>query len=98
MLQVAEKMTGVDDEDLKSLREYVTHRQQMLERIGAHYGVPTSKAKYAVLHVLNGGEITTWVNDSAVGCTRGKDEVQADLRCLRETARVVRSALFTKYA
>jgi hypothetical protein len=93
MLQVAEKM-GVDAEDLEALRDYVTHRQPMLERIGAHYGVPAAKAKYAVLRVLNGGELTTWVNDKSVGCTRGKNEVQEDLRCLQETARLVRNAFF----
>jgi len=77
------------------LKEYVSRRQPMLERIGNHYGVPASKAKYAVLRVLNGGAITTWVNDPDVGCTRGKDESQADLRDLEEEARVVRDAFFS---
>jgi len=48
-----------------------------------------------VLRVLNGGAITTWVNDPAVGCIRGKDEPQADLRDLEEEARVVRETFFS---
>ena len=93
MLQVAEKME-VPPEKIEPLREYVEHRQPMLERIAAHYGVPASKTKFAVLRVLNGGSLTAWVNDPDVGCTRGKDETQPDLRELEEVARVVRDAFF----
>ena len=93
MLQTAEKM-NVPSYKVQKLREYVTHRQSMLVRIGEHYGIPAAKAKYGVLRVLNGGSIAAWVNDPATGCSRNKDEPQPDLRDMEEVARVVRDTFF----
>ena len=93
MLQVAEKM-GVPLHKIEKLREYVTSRQSMLERIGEHYGIPAARAKYGVLRVLNGGSIAAWMHDSTTGCSRGMDETQADLRDLEDEARVVRETFF----
>ena len=93
MLQTAEKM-NVPSYKIQKLREYVTHRQPMLVRIGEHYGIPAAKAKYGVLRVLNGGSIAAWINDSTTGCSRNKDTPQADLRDLEEVARVVRDTFF----
>lgn len=93
MLQVAEKME-VPSHKIERLVEYVTHRARVLQRIADHYGIPTSKAKFGVLRVLNGGSITAWVNDVATGCMRGKDQPQDDLRDLEKVAVVVHEAFF----
>ena len=87
-LQVAEKM----DADTPKLREYVENRDPMLQRIADHYGVPTAKAKYAVIRVLNGGAIEAWIRDA--GATRGQGEPQPDLRDLACEARDIQEAFF----
>ena len=87
-LQVAEKM-GVET---PKLREYVSDRSEMLQRIADHYGVTPQKAKYAVLRVLNLGGIEKWIKDSE--CIRGQYECQLDLRELQEEARVVMDSFF----
>lgn len=98
MLQVAETM-GVPERKIARLREYVTNRQAVLDRIGHHYGIPAGGAagdvrKFGVLRVLNLGAIASWVNDADTGCTRNKDETQADLRDLAKAAEAVHEAFF----
>ena len=73
MVQVAEKM-GVPPAKIERLAEYVNDRATVLQRIGNHYGIPATKAKFGMLIVLNGGSIAKWVNDKDTGCTRGKDQ------------------------
>jgi len=90
-LQVARKM-GVDPEEIAVLEEYVGHREAVLARIGEFYGVAPAKCKYAVLRILNGGQVTTWIRDAK--CTRNATEVQPDLRALMAASDVVRSAFF----
>jgi hypothetical protein len=84
----------VPEEKIAKLREYVEDREAVLARIVAHYGVSRGAAKYAPLRVLNGGQLATWVNDPKVGCTRGKEEPQSDLRDLEMAAAAVRDAFF----
>ena len=78
--------------DTLTLREYVEYRDTVLQRIADHYGVPLKKAKYAVLRVLNGGAIETWIRDA--GATRGRDDPQPDLRDLEDEARLIQDAFF----
>ena len=87
-LQVARKM-GVDT---PKLQEYVDDRAAMPQRIADHFGVPATKAKFAVLRVLNLGWIEKWIKDAE--CTRGHGEAQPDLRDLQEEARGVQEAFF----
>ena len=47
-----------------------------------------------MLRVLNLGAIESWVNDPDTGCTRGKDQPQADLRDLQKAAEAVHDAFF----
>ena len=92
-LQVAKAM-NVPEESLARLLEYVENRKPMLERIGAFYGVPAAKCKYAVLRVLNGGSLMAWIRDAH--CTRNQTEEQTDLRELQEIVRpAVMTAFFT---
>lgn len=90
-LQVAKKM-GVGEDELGPLHEYVTDRDAVLNRIGEWYGVPAKRCKYAVLRVLNGGSLYTWVKDEK--CTRNHDDPQPDLTDLELVANAVREAFF----
>ena len=91
-LQVAKKM-GVEEDELGSLHEYVTNRNAVLNRIGEWYGVPAKRCKYAVLRVLNGGSLYTWVKDEK--CTRNHHDPQPDLTDLELVANTVREAFFS---
>lgn len=77
---------------LKTLDEYVERRAEVLQRIGAWYGVPPRKCKFAVLRVLNGGSIGAWVRSAK--CTRNHNDDSPDLRALVAVAEEVRAALF----
>ena len=74
-LQVATKM-GVAAEVLTPLHDYVTDRDAVLHRIGEWYGVPAKRCKYAVLRVLNGGSMFTWIKDAK--CTRNAISTRRD--------------------
>ena len=93
MIQVAVNM-GVPPDKIERLAEYVNNRAAVLQRIGDHYGIPAAKAKFGVLIVLNGGSIAKWVNGKDTGCTRGKNQDQADLRDLEKAANTVHDAFF----
>ena len=70
--------------------EYVNHRNAVLDRIGAFYGLAPKTCKYAVLRVLNGGSIAAWIRDAK--CPQNSDKEQDDLRELVHTSNVVRTA------
>ena len=90
MVQVADKM-GVRAR-IPKLIEYVEHRDAVLQRIAVHFGVEPGVAKYAVLIVLNGGSVLTWIKD--IGLQPGFDP-HVDLRDLEDEALIVRDAFFS---
>jgi hypothetical protein len=100
MLRVALKMC-VPEYELETLDEYVrgaedeegrTGRERILHRIATHFGVSRKWAKEAVLRVLNGGSVQTWINDAA--CPQGRDRPQPDLTSLQEERLRVQAAFF----
>jgi hypothetical protein len=93
MLQVCMQM-NVDEDAVAPLVAYKNDRESVLETIGAHYGVASEKAWFAVLHVLGGGSIVSWTNAQSTMCARGMDTPHEFLRELEETARVARDAVF----
>ena len=96
MYQVATFM-GVSGEDLAVLDKYITYRKKMLESIAVHYGTSPTKAKYAVLRVLNGGDVRTWALDKNMGCTIIPSEAHEDMDSMALVAENVRESFFNMH-
>ena len=90
MMQEAEKAGNLHS--IPKLVEYVTNRDEVLQRIADHFQVDKAVCKFVVLRVLNGGTVTQWCID--IGLPPPTLPAQPDLEDLAEEARIIRAAFF----